>query len=256
MKNFKLTNDVYIYDNSIEGLLTIIYFCFKKRIIPKSIITHDRYIGTLFDNIVEIETNFEYANNLNNKLLDISDYSFYLVYTSFLSNNENKEIIILNYFIEAIIFGSKINGMKNNESFINIFYACKKVGHEAHRFTGFLRFKEIGGEILYSSIEPDNNIIEILVKHFSERLKNKLFIIYDKKRGIVATYNKKECNFFTDEKIEISKLENESELDKYEELWKKYFDNIAIKERTNKRCQMNFMPKKYWKNMIEMEGKS
>lgn len=255
MINFKLTNDVYIYDMSIEGLLTSIYDCFKKKIIPKSITYYSKYEETLFDNIIEIETNFDNANNLNNKLLAISDYSFYLVYTSFLSDNPNKEIIILKYFIEAMTLGSKINGMKNNDSFITIYYICKKVGFEAHRLTGFLRFKEINGGILYSAIEPDNNIIEILVKHFSERLKNKLFIIYDKKRGLIVAYNKKEYNFFTDEEIDIAKLENESITDQYEELWKKYFDTITIKERTNKRCQMNFMPKKYWKNMIEMEGK-
>ena len=27
----------------------------------------------------------------------------------------------------------------------------------------------------------------------------------------------------------------------------------AIKERTNQRCQMQFMPKKYWKDLIEMQ---
>lgn len=255
MKNFELTNDVYIYDKSIEGLLTVIYDCFKKKAIPKLITDYNRYEETLFDNIIEVETNFEYAANLNNKLIKISDYSFYLVYTSFLSDNRNKEIIILNYFIEAMLLGSKINGMKNNDAFINIYYICKKVSHEAHRFTGFLRFKEINGKILFSSIEPDNNIIELLVKHFSMRLKNKYFIIYDKKRKIIAAYNKEEYNLFTDKEIEITKIERDATIDQYEELWKKYFDTIAIKERTNKRCQMNFMPKKYWKNMIEMEGK-
>ena len=31
------------------------------------------------------------------------------------------------------------------------------------------------------------------------------------------------------------------------------FKTIAIKERENKKCQMSFMPKKYWHNIIEME---
>ena len=38
-----------------------------------------------------------------------------------------------------------------------------------------------------------------------------------------------------------------------EDLWKNYFKTIAIKERKNLRCQQNFMSKKYWKNIIEME---
>ena len=39
-----------------------------------------------------------------------------------------------------------------------------------------------------------------------------------------------------------------------ENLWLTFFETIGIEERKNKRCQMNFMPKKYWKYMIEMES--
>jgi len=30
--------------------------------------------------------------------------------------------------------------------------------------------------------------------------------------------------------------------DKYEQLWKTFFETIAIKERTNPKCQRNLMP--------------
>ena len=38
----------------------------------------------------------------------------------------------------------------------------------------------------------------------------------------------------------------------YQELWKVFHKSIAIKERSNKNLQMQHMPKKYWKNIIEM----
>lgn len=37
----------------------------------------------------------------------------------------------------------------------------------------------------------------------------------------------------------------------YQELWKLFFNTIAIRERTNPKCQMQFMPKKYWQDLIE-----
>ena len=37
----------------------------------------------------------------------------------------------------------------------------------------------------------------------------------------------------------------------YQNLWKLFFNTIAIKERTNPRCQMQYMPKKYWNDLIE-----
>ena len=35
----------------------------------------------------------------------------------------------------------------------------------------------------------------------------------------------------------------------YQELWKMFFKTISIKERKNPRYQMQFMPKKYWKDL-------
>ena len=38
-------------------------------------------------------------------------------------------------------------------------------------------------------------------------------------------------------------------------MWKSFYDTIGIKERNNERCRMNFMPKKYWKYIVEMSDK-
>ena len=38
--------------------------------------------------------------------------------------------------------------------------------------------------------------------------------------------------------------------------WQTFYNTIGIKERKNSRCQMNFMPKKYWPYIIEMSGEN
>ena len=44
-----------------------------------------------------------------------------------------------------------------------------------------------------------------------------------------------------------------SDTDKqYEDLWVKFFETIAIKERVNERLQMNMLPLKYRKYLPEM----
>ena len=42
--------------------------------------------------------------------------------------------------------------------------------------------------------------------------------------------------------------------DEIEDLWKSFYNTIGIKERKNDRCRMNFMPKKYWKYILEVEN--
>ncbi|HHY78438.1 MAG TPA: DUF4130 domain-containing protein, partial [Clostridiales bacterium] len=39
----------------------------------------------------------------------------------------------------------------------------------------------------------------------------------------------------------------------YQELWKRYFESITIKNRLNPKLQANFMPKRYWKYLVEMK---
>lgn len=39
----------------------------------------------------------------------------------------------------------------------------------------------------------------------------------------------------------------------YQKLWKQYFETIAIRERTNPRCQKTLMPVRYWKHLTEMK---
>ena len=43
--------------------------------------------------------------------------------------------------------------------------------------------------------------------------------------------------------------ENEAQ---YQALWKEFYNTIAIKGRENPRCRMTHMPKRYWKNMLEV----
>ena len=35
-------------------------------------------------------------------------------------------------------------------------------------------------------------------------------------------------------------------------MWKTFYNTIGIEERKNNRCRMNFMPKKYWKYILEV----
>ena len=55
--------------------------------------------------------------------------------------------------------------------------------------------------------------------------------------------------YILDSDIDIKKFDSE---DYYEDMWKEFYKTIGIKERKNDRCRMNFMPKKYWKYIVEV----
>ena len=104
---------------------------------------------------------------------------------------------------------------------------------------------------VYEKINPDNDILELLSIHFAKRLKNEYWIIEDEGRKIVSIYNKDK--FYIIDRCDI-KLNLDNTDNVWEDLWIVFFKTIGIKSRENKRCQMSFMPKKYWQNIVEMES--
>ena len=114
----------------------------------------------------------------------------------------------------------------------------------------FVRFSVMERGVMYSEIAPDNDVLELVADHFSERFRNDPFIIHDtgRKKAVVAFEGKWYTTPFDGKDIP-----DESEDEKmYRRLWKHYFDNIAIKERTNRKCQSRFIPQRYRKNLTEM----
>jgi probable DNA metabolism protein len=56
---------------------------------------------------------------------------------------------------------------------------------------------------------------------------------------------------FSQDELKVFETVEEDNSTCYETLWKEYFVNVAIKERTNERQQRQFMPMRYRKHMLE-----
>ena len=237
---------IYIYNNTFPSFLILMMYLLQNKIIPKNI-KNNTYNANLFektlnlkledrDNIIEIYIK-KFGKNIFNTL-----------YLCFISNHENKEILMYYFLVH-----SKIFYMRNLKSVNTILKITKYVKNENHKMKGFLRFQELDNHILYAKMAPENDIIFLLSKHFATRLRNEYWIIEDVKRGIYSIYDKKDYYLISKEEFKPLKLEFSKEELHFKDLWQKFYNTIGITERKNERCRMNFMPKKYWKYIIEME---
>lgn len=104
-------------------------------------------------------------------------------------------------------------------------------------------------EVLYAQIEPQNDLLELMADHFLERYRSDPFIIHDIQRE-KALFAGGGQWYIASLPADIAVRLSQGEL-MYRTLWKSYFDTIAIKERTNPRCQKNFMPMRYWNHLTE-----
>lgn len=238
----------YYYDGSFDGLLTVIFIAYKDRknnelrIIVK---TGQLLLGLDDINVI---TNFFKARRVEKAICDKLSQNFLNnIQTCFLSCDKNKDIVIVHTVYKALKQGKEIlNSLDEHAFYVN--KLVKQVLNERHRYLGVLRFKEVKDGTMFSTIEPKNNVLPILLSHFINRMKREKFAIYDKKRKMIAYYDTKKVEVFFVKSLEIEWSDEEIE---YSELWKTFHKSISIKERENKKLQQSNLPKYYWKYLIE-----
>mgnify|MGYP002783253765 CR=1 FL=1 len=243
--------NIYIYDDTFEGLLTSIYNGFYSKIPPTCIYSKkENNTPLLLGEIIEIQTDFQKFNKVKNAIINKIDAlclkKTYLVY---LSNHEEKGMLIFKYLKTAFKLGKDCHAFLNLEIIRLVDTINRRVSFEAVRLKGFIRFKSINDKFLYSSIEPDNDILELIGDHFKNRFKNEYFIIHDISREKAIVYNKISYEIID---MSIDDYEKLNVLnDEYTTLWSAYFKSTTITERENHRLQRQMMPKRYWKHIFE-----
>ena len=240
----------YIYDGSFDGFLSVIYDCYYNKI-PESIERESTYnFNMLFDDKV-IETDAVKYGKVYKAILEkISEDTLIHVYQAFLSEVPGIELKLFKYIKLGFKLGSKVNDFITEVTVNEVQKYSRKVASEAHRFLGLVRFQQFNN-ILYASIKPTYNILELIGNHFKLRLNNEKWVIHDVGRKIGMVY---ENSGWILRDLNFDKLvSNEKEEIFYQNLWKVFHNSVAIKERSNERLQMQYMPKKYWDNLTEMK---
>ena len=191
--NFKkgcFTLIVYFYDGTFEGLLTSIYDGFYSPAPPNIISIKYEYEVDLLSEIVNIETDIIKHKKVQNSIVTkIDPLCLKKLYYVFLSNKEDKGMLCFNYLKLAFKLGPDVRNYLHNDLVKSVENINKRVSFECHRFTGLVRFSYINDKFLYSSIEPDNNILEFISPHFQRRFPSEYWIIHDIKRGLASIYN-------------------------------------------------------------------
>jgi probable DNA metabolism protein len=243
---------IYLYDDTFEGLLTAIYNAFYDKSLPVEIYgLNDHNISPLLlgENI-EVITDEEKYKKVKHAIINKIDFlAFKKLYIIYLSNNIDKAMIIFKYLKIAFKLGHGVHNFLNIDVIRLVDNINRQVSSESHRFEGFVRFNYIDEKFLYSSIEPDNDIIELLGDHFKNRFPGEYFILHDISREKALIYNTVFYEIIEMNKDTYEKLKFHN--DEYTKLWKAYFKSTTIEERKNLKLQCRMMPKRYWKHILE-----
>lgn len=260
---------IFICEDTIDGIFTGVYDAWASRHGHQnvSLTTHmpDNY--TLFDEYITVNTDMEKSCKVGNTLrqrLGEEVYSQLCEAASALdaSAKASTQLSKADAIYRTIVLGLSLkNGSQVlhylGEPYVNrVFQLSRNTGNEAHHLLGFLRFQELENGVLFARIHPKNDVLSLLGDHFSDRLPEENFMIYDETHKKAALHRKGSYFFLTGtEGLNEQLLQRFSpeELE-YQKLWCGFFESIAIEARCNPKLQNQNIPKRFQKDAVEFQS--
>ncbi len=250
---------IYIFDGSLEGLLTAVFEWFERKPGAIKLVQSKNYQPDAFTPALTIVTQREKADRvwkgLNKKLGRKGMRPFYCAYLS-----ELAEIYQDIFLYTVYIFTHPAGAEKNygNAQVLSIAQTARKVEREKHRMEAFIRFQKTADGIFYCGIDPDFNVLPLIVNHFKNRYADQKWIIYDLKRQYGISYTLTDIEeIYLEGNVNLLKRQNEHLLDDkevlYADLWKNYFKSTNIVARKNTKLHTQHVPKRYWKYLTEKQ---
>lgn len=250
---------IYVFDETLEGLLTAVFEWFERKpgaTILKTLQTHQ---PAIFEHSFTVMSDRAKADRvwkgLSQKLDKVAMRKVYCTYLSDLPENFNTLFQFICYVFSHPAGADKDYG---NKYVLEVAQIARKVERERHRMEAFIRFQHTSDGIFYCGIDPDFNVLPLIVNHFKNRYTDQKWIIYDLKRHYGLFYDLHKVEEIQIEaplnnlKQPTSNLLDEREV-LFANLWKDYFKSTNIESRKNTKLHVQHVPKRYWKYLTEKQ---
>lgn len=253
--------NIFIYDQTFEGLLSAIHEVLEMKEYPDKIVSIKSFQDDLFAKKYNISTDYNKFEEIWKTVKDkTNEQNCQRIFKAFLSENTGIENIIYDYIKLIIETPHSIETDFSNETVIKLNNLQKKVGREAHRVIMFTRFQKTVDDIYYASFDPKYNVIPLTISHFKNRFADQKWVIFDTRRKYGYYYDLENVREVTigNQKVNLETGKADQEIlhvseKLFQKLWKSYYDSINIKERKNLKVHMQFLPKRFWKFLPEKD---
>ena len=245
------------YDSTFDGFLSAVFEIYRQHLDVSSFVAERSYESEkelpadLFAQPFHIETSEESAKRLRRAIVNAASKDVLgLLETCFRSEEPDVEMNMLAY-LRKLFAGLEPNYGRNPTSLemIPLITIARSVRREMDGMLGMVRFNKAPDGMYIAEIEPKYDILDMIVGHFRGRYPNGTWAIIDVKRGTGVYYENYRTHFVT--VPDPSYISSHAPPDQFTQMWKSYYDTMAIKERINPRLLRRCLPVRYWKHLPE-----
>ncbi len=259
---------VYVFDGTMDGLLTAVFDTFDRHEQPDSLLTTGDALPLFCEQVHEVVTDEAKAQRVWAGLeKQLSREGLRLIAVGWLSEMHELNNPLYHYICKAFRQEAKTPSIERNfadSDVLEVTNIARKVLHEQLRMKQFMRFQKAKDGTYLAVVSPDHNVLPLVIDHFADRFNDQPWLIYDAHRHYGYYYegrghpvhitfeNEADIPFsLADGKLRDDVLSSDDQL--LQDLWRTYFKAICIRERINPRKQLNDMPHRYWKYMTEKQ---
>lgn len=251
---------VYTCQPDFTSMLTCIYYAWASKEGHKNIRLETEPVGqmNMFDEYRHVDGELDKAVSVSDAVrYKISQY-FYREVLGYAGYYESDVLDnIYRMLLLGFRFGDAALDMYQYEPVMRSRAIRKSYSNEVCRFKEILRFHEVRKSLYIAHIEPKSRVVEALGAAFTDRMPSEHWMVVDDVHLEAVIHPKNEDYYLrqlTSDELAVL-LQTEKENDQYTDMWKVFFDNIAIKERENPSYQRNSFPIWARKHAVEFENK-
>lgn len=242
----------YTYDGSLEGLLSAVFEAYARRENPADIVARDEWVPRIGQCEHWVETDAAHALRVKEGLeKTCGARAFDALKAVFLSDELCKGSAILAFVRYGMKRGmAALDDISHPavEEFVRI---NRSVYNERHLWQQFMRFSQVEGGVYVARCNPKASVVPLLMDWFSGRFNTQAFVIYDEVHRIAGVSNGGAWQLVKTDVFEVPSATEDNEL--FERAWKAFYDAVAVEARYNPELRRQFMPKRMWKNIVEMK---
>lgn len=254
---------VFIFDNTLEGLLTAVFEAYARRTFPDTLVTEGTPLPLFCEETYLVVTDEAKADRVWNGLARrLSPAALQCVARTWLAEENDTPAVLFRFIRKVIDSPVRIETNQADPDVRAFTQMWRRVEWERTRLMQFIRFQKAADGTYFAAVEPEKNALPLIVSHFKDRFADQRWLIWDVERAYGFYYDLCEVRrvtiqasdslpHLTDGQLDESQMAPDERL--FQSLWKTYFQAICIRERINPRKQRQDMPVRYWKYLTEKQ---
>ena len=268
----------YVYDGSLEGLLSAIFAAYERREHPTDVEPESRLQPRLDQRIAHIATNPEHVRRVHAGLVRAcGEPAFEAVKRATLCSAPGSGTAAYRFVRYAMDIAP--NRRRALSEIVHpdvepLQRILKRISNESLHMMQFIRFEELEGGLWFARCNPKDSVVPLIMEHFASRFNTQPFIIYDENHHLAGVYEGREWYLVpvaadsplrrparesspSEERATKApasslphRVAREAEM---QAAWKAFYRSVAIESRYNPELRRQFMPKRLWRNITEMQ---